>query len=573
MSILHTMSDEKNIDKKLSGSSFVDAKEVKSPYADSYHEPLTGWAKFCDGFKRREETGEREELKKTLSTRHIVMIALSTGVGTGLWVGSGKSLAAAGPAGVLIGYAIVSFMVFFVIDAAGELAVAYGNLSGGFNAYPRKFIDESLGFAIGWNYAIQWLTVFSLELVTATMTLKYWTNVNSDIFVAPFYFLILAINIFGAKGYGEAEFFFNTTKLITISGFIICAIITDLGGAGDNQFVGGRYWRDPGAFNNGFKGICSVFVSAAFAFGGTEFVSLTAAEQANPKRAIPQAIKIVGYRIIFIFMIALTMIGLLVPYNSDKLMGSGGSATHASPFVIAISSHGIRVVPHIINAVILLSVLSVANSAVYLSSRTVQSMADQGFAPQWMNYIDKTGRPLVGLIIAAICGLLSFVAAYKDEETIFNWLMSVSGLSTIFTWTGICVCHIRFRSAMKAQGRSLGELGYKTKTGVVGSFIAIALNVGILVAQFWISLFPISSKKPDAVNFFQNYLGAIVLILFYVGHKAYKKNWRLFYTADEIDLVSDRKIFDVDLLEQENAEQAAMMKDAPFVVKLQNFFC
>lgn len=501
-----------------------------------------------------------------------MMIALSTGVGTGLWVGSGKSLAGAGPASLLIGYALVSSMIYFVIDAAGELAVEYGDLPGSFNAYPRKFVDESLGFAIAWNYALQWLTVFSLELVTASMTIKYWTSVNSDIFVAPFYVLILAINFVGAKGYGEAEFFFNSTKLVTIIGFAILAIIVDVGGAGNKEYVGAKYWHNPGAFHHGFKGLCSVFVSAAFAFGGTEFVALTAADQANPKRAIPQATKVVCYRIVFIFMLSLTMITMLVPYNSDDLLGSGGSSTHASPFVIAISRHGIRVVPHIINAVILLSVLSVANSAVYLSSKTLFSLAKQGFAPNILAYTDRAGRPLVGLIIAAVSGLFAFIAAYDKQETVFAWLLSISGLSTVFTFTGICLSHARFRAALKAQGRSTEELGYRTRFGVWGSYYAIVLNVLILIAQFYIALFPLGSAKPDANNFFQNYLGAVVLVLFYFGHKIYSKSWFVCYKAHEIDLDTGRRQNDVELWAQEELEAEEYARKS-WARKLQHFFC
>lgn len=561
--------EEENI---ITTSNMSDELKV-SPY-DSNEKPMTRWENFKDGFKRQEVLpGEKKQLRKPLSQRHIIMIALSTGVGTGLWVGSGKTLAKAGPASLLIGFAIVSSMIYFVIAAAGELAVAYGNLSGGFNAYPKKFIDESWGFAVGWSYGIQWLTVIPLELVTSSITIKYWTNVNSDIFVAPFYVLILTINFFGAKGYGEAEFFFNTTKMVTIAGFIILAIIINCGGAGEKEYIGAIYWHNPGAFNHGFKGLCSVFVTAAFAFGGTEFVALTAAEQSNPRRSIPQAIKVVCYRIVFIFMLSLTMICFLVPYTSDELMGSGGSATHASPFVIAVSSHGVKVIPHIINAVILLSVLSVANSAVYSSSRTIQSLAEQGFAPQCLNYIDKRGRPLITLICAAIFGLFSFIAAYDKEETVFNWLLAISGLSTIFIFTSICVSHVRFRAAMKAQGRSLDELGYRARFGVYGSVYAIILNILILIAQFWIALTPVGSATPDANNFFQNYLGACTLLLFYVGHKLYTRNWRPFIKASDIDLVTDRRIFDIDLIIQEQLEHKEYIRNASIWVKMQHFFC
>lgn len=554
--------------------SSTDVQEVKvSPY-DADSKNTSRWENFRDGFRKQEvEEGQSKHLSKQLSQRHIIMIALSTGVGTGLWVGTGKLLAKSGPGFLLVGYVLVCSMIFFVIDAAGELAVAYGNLNGGFNAYPRKFIDESFGFAVGWNYCIQWLTVVPLELVTAAITIKYWTNVNSDIFVAPFYVLILGINFFGAKGYGEAEFFFNFTKMLTIAGFIILAIIIDCGGAGEKKYIGAVNWHDPAPFKNGFKGLCNVFVTAAFAFGGTEFVALTAAEQSNPKRSIPQAIKVVCYRIVFIFLLSLTMICFLVNSDSDELMGSGGSSTHASPFVIAVSAHGVRVVPHIINAVILLSVLSVANSAVYSSSRTIHSLAEQGFAPKLFTYIDKRGRPLMGLILAAVTGLFSFIAAYNKEETVFSWLLSITGLAVIFTFTSICISHIRFRAAMKAQGRSLNELGYRANLGTYGSIYAVILNILILMAQFWVALFPFGAKKPDANNFFQNYLGAVVLIVFYVGHKLWTRNFKFFYNASEIDLVSDRRIFDIDLIKQEEEEHKMYVKNASFLVKMQNFFC
>lgn len=554
--------------------------DVQPQFSDPYVEQkqLSAWGKFVDGFKRQDANSMKHaEPAKKISARHVFMIAMSTGVGTGLWVGSGKSLHIAGPAGLLLGYAVISFMVFFVIDCAGELAVAFQGLAGGFNTYPRKFLDESLGFAISWNYCFQWLTVFSLELVTASMTIKYWTNVNSDIFVGPFYVMVLVINFFGAKGYGEAEFWFNLTKLITITGFILLAIIIDCGGAGNKVYIGNTYWENPGAFNNGFKGFCCVLVTAAFAFGGTEFVALTAAEQDDPRSAIPRAIKIVGYRIIFIFMLSLLMIGFLVPYNSDRLMGAGGSHSAASPFVIAVSSHGVKIVPHIINAVILISVISVANSAVYSSSRTLLSLADQGFAPKICGYVDKKGRPLVGLVVASIAGLFSFIAAYDKEESVFNWLLAISGLSTIFTWTSICICHIRFRAAMKSQGKSLDELVYKAKTGVIGSYIAIVINIVVLIFQFWIALWPIAAKgehtKADVVNFFQNYLGFFVLIVFYFGHKLYKRNWNIFYRSSDIDIDTDRKVFDIELLEQEKIEASNAHKSASIPIKMLNIFC
>jgi amino acid transporter len=69
------------------------------------------------------------------------------------------------------------------------------------------------------------------------------------------------------------------------------------GGGPNGGYIGGRFWHDPGAFNNGFKGLCSVFVTAAFAFAGTELVGLAAAETENPRKSLPTAIKQVFWRI------------------------------------------------------------------------------------------------------------------------------------------------------------------------------------------------------------------------------------------------------------------------------------
>jgi amino acid transporter len=515
---------------------------------------------------------EGEKLKKGINMRHMFMIAVATGIGTGLLVGSGGSLSKGGPAGLLIGIIVVGTMLVPVMEAAGELAVTYGDLTGGFNAYNAILVDSSFCFAVSWNYCIQWLCVMPLELVTASMTIKYWnTSINPDAFIAIFYTVIVIVNFIGSDGYAEFEFFLNSAKTVMILGFSILGVVLVCGGASSQGYVGAKYWHNPGAFANSFKGVCAVFVNAAFSLGCTEFLAFSAAEQPNPRRSIPTATKQVVYRIVFLFVIPLFLVGLLVPYNNQDLLGSGGSKTHASPFVIAVSQ--VNVVPSIVNAVILLAVLSVGNSALFCSSRTLQSLAEQGFAPQFFNYIDKAGRPSRCLVFAAVCGIFSFIAAYDKQETVFNWLLAISGLSTILTWSGIVLSHIRFRAALKVQGYSTAELGYVSKTGVLGSWYAFVINVLILFAQFWIALFPIGGSGADAENFFMNYLGVVVALAFYVARKLYERNWRLFIPADEIDLIKGRKIFDADVLAQEDAEEAAKLKASKWYFKTARFFC
>ncbi|CAI4387315.1 BBL_G0013410.mRNA.1.CDS.1 [Saccharomyces cerevisiae] len=535
-----------------------------------------------DGIKQppQEQEQRQQNLKKSIKPHHIIMMSLGTGIGTGLLVGNSKVLNEAGPAALVIGYAIMGSCIYCIIQACGELAVIYSDLIGGFNTYPSFLVDPALGFSVAWVYCLQWLCVCPLELVTASMTIKYWTtSVNPDVFVVIFYVLIVVINVFGAKGYAEADFFFNCCKILMIVGFFILAIIVDCGGAGTDGYIGSKYWRDPGAFRGDtpiqrFKGVVATFVTAAFAFGMSEQLAMTASEQSNPRKAIPSAAKKMIYRILVVYLGSLTLLGFLVPYNSDQLLGAAGSATKASPYVIAIASHGVRVVPHFINAVILLSVLSVGNSAFYSSSRVLMSLAKQGNAPKWFDYIDREGRPARAMIVSALFGVIAFCAASKKEEDVFTWLLAISGLSELFTWITICLSHIRFRRAMKVQGRSLGEVGYKSQVGVWGSAYAVLMMVLALIAQFWVAISPIGGGgKLSAQSFFENYLAMPILIALYIFYKVWKKDWSLFIPAGKVDLVSHRNIFDEELLKQEDEEYKERLRNGPYWKRVLDFWC
>ncbi|SCU95645.1 LAFA_0G01420g1_1 [Lachancea sp. 'fantastica'] len=555
---------------------------------DSFKRPVnheSGSGEFGnsqDEYERSHEVNEshkHKSLKQNIRPRHVLMMSLATGIGTGLLVGNGKSLNSGGPAALVIGYVIVSTMLYCAIQSASELAISYSSLSGGFNAYPALLVDPAFGFAVAWVYCLQWITVLPLELVTASITIKYWNDtINPDAFVVIFYVLLVSINFIGSSGYAEAEFFFNSCKVLMIAGFFILGIIINCGGAGNSGYIGARYWHNPGAFRgkndiNKFKGLVSVLVNAAFAYGGAEFSVLTAAEHSNPQKSIRSASKKLVYRIVGIYLMTAALLGFLVPWNSDELLGSGGSATHASPFVIAVASHGVRVVPHFINAVILLSVLSVANSALHSSSRILLSLSEQGFAPKFLNYIDRRGRPVFCLIVACIVGGMSFVAASPKEETVFTWLLAISGLSELFTWFAISLSHVRFRAALKAQGRSLDELGYIPWTGLWGAYYSMILIVAILIGQFWIAISPVGSNKLDANNFFENYLAMPMLIVLYFGYKVWKRDWRLLIPAREIDLVKDRKIFDAEILRHESAEEKERIRHSSWATRMSYFWC
>lgn len=548
---------------------------------------LSWWGRFKDSFKEAELVGvdtsnmselekaiaktSQSPLQKNLKNRHLQMIAIGGAIGTGLFVGSGGALKKGGPAALLIAWSLVGTMIFSTVHAIGELAVRFP-ISGGFNVYSTRFIDPSWGFAMGWNYALQWLIVMPLELVAASITIGYWNSeINSVAWVSIFYVFIVVLNFFGVKGYGEAEFIFSFVKVLAVIGFIILGIILNCGGGPKGGYIGGKYWHDPGAFSNGFKGVCAVFVTAAFSFAGTELVGLAACETQNPRKSLPRATKQVFWRITLFYIVSLTLVGLLVPYTDSRL-GTASDAS-ASPFVIAINNAGIGGLDDVMNVVIMIAVLSVGNSSVYACSRTLVSLGGQGFAPSWLMYVDKKGRPIWATLVTLIVGLLCFVSASDKQGDVFNWLLAISGLSSVFTWGSVCFAHIRFRAGMKAQGRNPNEeLAFMSQCGLLGSWYGVVLNILILVAQFWVALFPLGGS-PDPSDFFQAYLALPVIIAFYVFHKLWKKNKSWYIKASDMDLDSGRAEHDLDLLKQEIAEEKAFIASKPFYYRFYRIWC
>ncbi|KAF2842431.1 AAT family amino acid transporter [Patellaria atrata CBS 101060] len=543
----------------------------------------TKFSRFIDSFKRNpnarvvteavDEEGKPLEdqppaepaLAMKLKPRHLQMIAIGGSIGTGLFVGSGSALANGGPASLVISFGLIGIMLFCTVHALGELAVAFP-VAGSFAVYSTRFLDPAWGFAMAWNYALSWLVTLPLEIVAASITISYWQgakDVNPSAWVTLFLFLIISINLFGVRGYGEAEFVFSIIKVAAVIGFIILGIIIDVGGIpGGPGYMGAKYWYNPGAFHNGFKGLCSVFITAAFSFSGTELVGLCAAETENPRKSLPTAVKQVFWRICLFYMISLTVVGVLVPYDDPNLLnGSGSSDANASPFVIAVRNAGIKAVPSIMNVVIMIAVLSVGNSAVYGSSRTLAALADRGQAPKILGYIDRSGRPLVSILLASAIGFFCYIVAAGTDtrEAAFNWMVAISGLAVIFTWGSICACHIRFRQAWKAQGHTLDELAFRSQAGVVGSWIGLVMNILILVAQFWTGFAPVGyggmAGGERTENWFMSYLAFPIVLCFYIGFKVVRRT--RIKRLHEIDITSGRRELNLqEILEEERAEQA-----------------
>jgi len=509
-------------------------------------------------FQRRPKVGPLTILDKSMKTRHLHMIAIGGSIGAGFFVGSGGALNKGGPASVLIDFSLMGVMIFNVVYALGELAIMYP-VSGGFYTYSSRFIDPSWGFAMGWNYVFQWAIVLPLELVVASLTVQYWHGAKSTslaVFITIFWVFIIIINVFGTLGYAEEEFWSACIKLSATVIFMIIALVCVLGGGPSNgkysEYYGARTWYNPGAFNNGFKGFCSVFVTAAFAFSGTELVGLAAAETKNPLKSLPGAIRQVFWRITLFYVLGLFFVGLLVDYDDPRLLGAEGDGANTSPFVIAGKDAGLIGFDSFMNVVILVSVISIGVSGVYGGSRTLTALADQGYAPKIFTYVDRSGRPLPSVGFVLLWGVLGYMQLSATGVTVFNWFVALSGLAALFTWGSICLAHIRFRKAWAYHGHTLDELPFKAVGGVYGSYLGLTIIFVVLMAQFYTAVSPIGKRLGTATDFFSAYLALFVVAAFWLAGYFWKREGWL--RTAQMDVDTGRRELDWDLINREREE-------------------
>ncbi|CAG7921093.1 unnamed protein product [Penicillium olsonii] len=500
------------------------------------------------------------ELTRALKARHITMIAIGGAIGTGLIIGTGEALAKAGPGSILISYAWVGFIVYLVMCALGEMA-AWLPLPSGFTGYAVRFVDPALGFTLGWTYWFKYIILSPNQMTAGALVISYWIpaeKINPGVWITIFLVLVVAINYFGVKFFGEFEFWLSSFKVIVILGIILLSFILMLGGGPDHDRKGFRYWKNPGAFNHyvmegpsgRFLAFWSTMVSATFAYLGTELVGVTVGEAQNPRKTIPKAIKLTFYRILVFYVLSVLLVGTLVPYNSPKLLfalGDGNKAkgsAAASPFVVAIELANIPILSHILNACILLFVFSAANSDLYIATRTIYGLAREGKAPKIFARTDARGVPVPALAISSLIALLAYMNVSGDSRVVFKYFVNLVTIFGLLTWISILVTHIYFVRARKAQGVPESELAYKAPFGVAGSYFALGFCILISLTKNYDVFIhkPATYGNFDYKNFITAYLGIPLYLIMIAGYKIVTKSKGvhpleadLFSGKDEID--------------------------------------
>ncbi|WP_044087747.1 amino acid permease [Bifidobacterium bombi] len=448
-----------------------------------------------------------------LKIRHVSMIALGGCIGTGLFMTSGSTISTAGPGGGLVAYTAMGLMIYFLMTSLGELATNMP-VSGSFATYSAKYVDPALGFAMGWDYWLNWAIAGAVDISTAALLVQYWLPQTPGwVWSLLVLLLVFTINTLSVSTFGETEFWLSILKVFTIIVFIVIGLAMIAGimfhpAVGLTNFT----YRDA-PFVGGLPAIMSVFLIAGYSFQGTEVVGVTSGESNDPGTAVPKAINQVFWRILLFYVLSIFVIAALIPYTSPNLLNGSDTNVAMSPFTIVFERAGLAGAASIMNAVVLTSILSAVNTGAYASSRMLYSMADQGFAPGILRKTTKKGIPIVALGLTMCVELAAFASSIFGPK-FYMWLVTATGLTGFIAWMGIALSHWRFRRAFRKQGYELNELKYHAKIFPFGPLLVLAVCTVVICGQ-GIGDF----KAGNWAGLFATYFSVILFAVLYFGYK------------------------------------------------------
>ncbi|TCP20961.1 lysine:proton symporter (AAT family) [Scopulibacillus darangshiensis] len=458
-----------------------------------------------------------DQLKRGLKSRHLTMISLGGAIGTGLFLGSGAAIHTAGPGGALLAYLIIGVMVYFIMTSLGELA-AFMPTSGSFSTYATRFIDPALGFALGWNYWYSWAITLAAELSASTLIMKFWfPDSPSMLWSGLFLVIIFILNYLSVKGYGEGEYWFSFIKVATVIIFIIVGILMIIGVFNGKPIGFKNFTVGDAPFHGGFLATLGIFLAAGFSFQGTEIVGVAAGESENPGKTVPKAVRTIFWRVLLFYVLAILVIGLIIPYTNDTLQSEN---VMVSPFTQVFERAGLAFAASVMNAVILTAVLSAGNSSLYASTRMLYAMAKDGQAPRLFAKLNKRGIPVAALIMTAVVGMLAFLASIFGDGAIYIWLLNAAGVTGFIFWLGIAVSHYRFRKAFVAQGYSLEQLPYRAKWFPFGPIFATIVCLIVIIAQDYQAFL---GGKVDWMSLTVAYISIPLFLVLWFGYKLIKR--------------------------------------------------
>ncbi|KAL8291302.1 hypothetical protein RQP46_002280 [Phenoliferia psychrophenolica] len=428
----------------------------------------------------------------------------------------------------------------------GEMAT-YLPHKKGFSGYLSRFADPALGTALGYNYLFKYLIVTPNNLTAASIVIQYWIEPSRfpiAAWITIFIAVIIAINFCGVRVFGEVEFWMSLFKIVTLTGLIIFGIVIDLGGGPNHDRIGFRHWKESPFSHYLLKNDTGVFLDM-----GSELVGVTFGEAKNPRKTVPATIR----RTFWSFYIgSVFVIGLIVPATDPRLLAANKKSTSAaaSPFVVAASVAGVKVLPQILNACILVFVMSAANSDLYIGSRTLYALAAEQKAPAIFLRCNRMGVPYVALSLCSAFCCLAYLNVSTGSKLVFGYFTSMVTIFGAITWMGILFAHIRFMKALKVQGISRDTLPYKAWGQPYLAWTAFSITGVVAFFKGFDVFIPTFNYK----SFITNYIGIPVFVAIWAGWKLYHKTSMI--PLELVDLTTGKREFDEDQAMNEEEEAA-----------------
>ncbi|MGG5175497.1 amino acid permease [Pseudarthrobacter sp. J1763] len=410
------------------------------------------------------------ELGHSMKPRQLTMMGLGSAIGAGLFLGSGKGVQEAGPA-VLISYLVAGALIIIVMWALGEMAAANPN-SGAFSVYAQKALGPTAGATLGWLWWLQLVVVIAAEaLGAAGLLFSVWPVIPVWLLSLAFMVIFTGINLAGVKNFGEFEFWFSILKVAAIVAFLLIGIALIAGWLPSSVAPGfGLLGADFAP--HGLGGIATALFVVIFAFGGTEIVSVAAAETENPSRSVALAVRTVVWRILVFYIGSVLVIATLLPATSPAL---------ESPFAGVLNLAGIPGAGAAITLVAVVALLSALNANLYGASRMVFSLADRGEAPAILGRLNAHQVPAAAVSVSVAFGFVATVLELLFPGKILDMLLNLVGSTCLIVWGTALVSQIVLRRRAEREGT---ELPLRMRGFPYLSIAGLVLLVAILAVGF-----------------------------------------------------------------------------------------
>ncbi|MER5744089.1 amino acid permease [Streptomyces sp. NPDC002225] len=388
-------------------------------------------------------TGADTALGHGLKQRHLSMIALGGVIGAGLFVGSGKGIAAAGPS-IVVAYAVSGLLVMLVMRMLGEMSAAYP-ASGSFSVHAERAIGPWAGFTAGWAFWVLLCVAVGLEGIGAAKIVTGWLPGTPQwAWVALFMVVFMGTNLAAVKKFGEFEFWFAALKVAAITLFLVLGVLAVLGLLPGTPAPGTANLTGAGGFlPNGAEGLVIGLLASLFAYGGLETVTIAAAESDDPVNGVARAVRTAMWRIALFYVGSMAVVVTLVPWSDPKVVEVG-------PFYAALDHLGIHGTAEIMNVVILVALLSAMNANIYGASRMACSLVARGQGPARIGRI-SSGVPRTAVLVSSGFGFLCVLLSYWRPEDVFPWLLNMVGAVILVVWAFIAVSQLVLRRRLERE--------------------------------------------------------------------------------------------------------------------------